>query len=220
MLRKITLIICLSFFACAIVLAETKDERMERRHQVSALFGDWIMESIFWTDNPRANYSGVGTDKTVFTEKRDYAYTPHIGVEYQYRLSRIVGLGMAIDFQRTTWNTYSYNNKNQEIGKKKENFFNLSFIPTARFTYLHTKYVNLFSSVGIGFDINGGSETDFYGNHTVVSPAASLGFIGASFNKGPWFASVEIGGLYALRNGQTIYMANSRIFTLAIGYRL
>ena len=93
-------------------------------------------------------------------------------------------------------------------------------MPTARFPTLRTKYVNLFSSIGLGLDINGGSEDDGMGHKTVATLAFNVGAIGVSANYGQWFASFELGCLCAFTNPNMIYMAGSRLFTLAIGYRL
>ena len=224
MLRKIFIILCLSLVCFGSAWGETKEDRAARKHEVRVMIGDWLMESVLWRDNPHGNYGGVVAkdplNPPVFKEDCNYSWLPHFGAEYQYRINRWLGVGMQIDFQRTTWNRVSYNTKNAEVGRTKENFFNLSFLPTVRFTYLHHKYVNLYSSLSAGIDVNGGSEVDFYGRHTVVSPACNFGFFGISANYGPWFGSFELGGMYALKDGQTIYMASCRLLTLSFGYRL
>ena len=206
--------------AFIVSMAETTEERLERRHEVSVQIGDMLMETMTWQNQPHGNYTGVGNEYSRFQEDTNYRYTPHLGVGYQYRINKWLGVGMQIDFQHTSWDRLWFNNKNQEVDRSKENFYNLCFLPTARFTYLRTKYVNLFSSIGLGLDINGGSEDDGMGHKTVATLAFNVGAIGVSANYGQWFASFELGCLCAFTNPNMIYMAGSRLFTLAIGYRL
>ena len=200
--------------------AETKDERLAHRHEVRVLVGDMIMETFLWKDQLHANYLGCGTDKSVFAEKRDYTYTPHIGLEYQYRLNKWLGLGLQTDYQRTAWRRCLYNNRNEEVGSSREHFYNLSLLPTVRFTYLNARHVSLHSSLSLGMDINGGTEKAIHGRNTAVGFALNIGLIGVSVNFGQWFGAFDLGGLYALKSVGTLYMVNSRAFTLSFGYRL
>ena len=178
------------------------------------------MESVLWTNTPHGNYKGCGTISSVFAEKQNTSWTPHFGLEYQYRINRWLGVGLMTDYQRTQWNEVLYNNENEEVARSRQHFYNLSFIPTVRFTYLNTKLVNLYSALSVGITINGGTEKDEAGRNTVVSPAFELSLIGATINKGPWFLGLELGGLYSLKGSNNIYMVNSKLLTLSFGYRL
>ena len=91
--------------------------------------------------------------------------------------------------------------------------YNLVFMPTIRFTYLHHPNVNLYSGLGLGMDINGGSEMDGWGRKTVVGAAVQFTVIGLSANYERWFWFADFGGLYALRNGNTIFMTSSKIIS-------
>ena len=98
-------------------------------------------------------------------------------------------------------------------------FYNLVFMPTIRFTYFHHEYVNLYSGIGIGMDINGGTETNAKGQRTEVGAAVNITVFGVSANYKRWFWTVDFGGLYALKNANAIYMASSRIINVGLGAR-
>ena len=84
---------------------------------------------------------------------------------------------------------------------------------------MHSKYVELYSGLGAGVNINTGSELDYRDRKTAVAPVFSLTVLGMSVGNEQWFGSVEFGGLYSLMNIQEVYMAGSRMFTLSVGYR-
>jgi hypothetical protein len=90
---------------------------------------------------------------------------------------------------------------------------------TTRFTYLHSKYVSLYSGLGVGLNINTGSELDYRGRKTVLAPALNLTVLGMSVGDEKWFGAVEFGGLYSLMNMHEVYLTGSRMFTLSVGRR-
>jgi hypothetical protein len=92
-------------------------------------------------------------------------------------------------------------------------------MPTIRFTYFHHPYVNLYSGLGIGMDINGGTETNAYGFHNDIGAAINLTVFGVSANYDRWFAAVDFGGMYALKNKNTIFLLSSRMINVSIGAR-
>ena len=218
-LKKSILSLLLLLTCCGSILAETKEERYEKRHQIGVSIGDWMVETLMWTNSKHADYTGVGKPSTRFAEDHDYTYTPHFGLEYQYRLNEWVSFGMLVDFQHTRWNRVYYNNLNEEVDRTKENFFNLSFLPTVKFTYFHHKYVNVYSGLAFGMVMNGGSEVDYYGHHTAVGYAFNLNWVSVSADYDPWFAALEVGTLFGLKDVQTIYMAGTRFLSLTLGYR-
>ena len=220
MMLKKAIVLLVMVLAGIPMRGETREFRLEHRHECSIQFGDWMTETVLWRDQPHASYIGVGTAETLFKENHDYSRTPHFGLAYQYRINGWLGVGCMTDYQHVSWNRIWYNNRDQEVSRSREYFYNLCILPTVRFTYFHRPWMNLYSSISAGMVINGGSETDFYGHHTAVGMSANLNFISASFNYGQWFAAVEIGTLLGFKDSQTIYSALSRTFTLSIGYRL
>lgn len=220
MKTKILITLIISFLCVSSSLAETIEERESRKHEFGISISDWIIETGMWNNSKHGNYIGVGNDKSRFVEDVNHSYTPHFGFSYLYRLNRWFSIGFLLDYQRTKWDRVTYNNLNEEVGSTKEYFYNLSILPTGRFTYYHHPWVNIYTSLSFGMVINGGSETDYYGNHTAYGYGFNINWIGVSVGRGPWYGAFEIGSMFGLKNVQTIYMANCRIFTLSIGYRL
>jgi hypothetical protein len=124
------------------------------------------------------------------------------------------------DLSFVHWDDVTRNGLGEELTRDKGRyFFNLVIMPTIRFTYYHHPNVNLYSGLGIGMDINGGTETDGLGRHTVVGAAMNITVFGVSANYKRWFCTVDFGGMYALRNANTIFMASSRMINVGLGAR-
>ena len=116
------------------------------------------------------------------------------------------------------WDDVIRNGLGNEMSRTPDRcVFNIVAMPTIYFTYLHHEYVSLHSGLGAGFNINGGTEVDPYGRKTVCAPALNLTLIGVSAWYHSWFASLEMGALISLNDGQSIYMFGSRLFSATIG---
>ena len=111
-------------------------------------------------------------------------FTGHIFTEYQYSVSKVVSVGGQIPN-----------------------------MPTVRFTYLHSPWVELYSGLGAGllcaFDNKGGAE---------FAPAVNLNLFGVQVGKGPVSASVELGALNSLVKSR-VYMLGSRLVSVSLNYR-
>ena len=92
-------------------------------------------------------------------------------------------------------------------------------MPTFRFTYFFHPNVNIYSGLGIGLGINGGTETNGKGRHTDVGAAVNLTVVGVSANYDRWFWTLDLGGMYSLKDANTIFMASSRIISIGLGAR-
>ena len=92
-------------------------------------------------------------------------------------------------------------------------------MPTLRFTYYHHPNVNLYSAVGLGIDINGGTEMNTQGQFTDLGAALNMTVFGVSANYQRWFVTLDFGGLSALKNFNTIFLATSRIINVSVGAR-
>ena len=215
-LRNLLFISTLLLLLAGSVSAETTAARDSMRHEVRVAVGDMLFETLMWHNDVHRNY--LGSPDRAYTERQHFCYTPHIGAEYQYRINRWLGVGALVDFQYTAWENRTYNNLNQLTATSDENFYNLTILPTVRFTYLHTEYVSLYSSLALGMNINGGTETDIYGKKTAVGAAFDIGALGITVGHGHWFGSAELGGMFALKNTATIYMLASRIVSVSVGY--
>jgi hypothetical protein len=150
----------------------------------------------------------------------NYHHDQHIFLEYQYRYFHWLSFGGMFDMSEVHWDDVTRNGAGEELARDKGHYFyNLVFMPTVRFTYFHHEYVNLYSGLGFGLGINGGSETDMYGRHTVAGVALNVTAIGVSANYDRWFAFFELGGLYSWQNANTIFMISSRIMNFGLGVR-
>lgn len=173
------------------------------KHEIRIGWGDCIFETT--------------TFHSTLT-KTNYRYTGHIYGGYLYNLTNVVSVGGDLDFEKVKWN------EDEGYGTVYGKFFtNVSIIPEVRFTYYRKGIVTMYSGVGLGMNINGGSETDYLGRKTILAPVLHLNPFGINLSwgeKGRWFAGAEIGGLYSLNNPKEIFMLYSRLLSVNVGIRL
>ncbi|MBP5210825.1 MAG: hypothetical protein J6Z27_03185 [Bacteroidales bacterium] len=151
-------------------------------------------------------------EKAVFYEsptRLSYHYSGHFFADYSYFITKWLSVGMNIDFENVSW-------KNEA---SKEHFSNYTFLPNVRFTYFRKGMVTMYSGIGVGMTVNTGSEETFLGK-TLCSPAFGLTAYGISVGKGHFFGAFDLGGLFALRSTQQIFMIGSRLLSFSVGYRL
>lgn len=204
--------------ACGAVHAETREEASERKHELSISWGDQIFEQFNWR-NPAYIVNNLPESVNLKT-KENYRFSQHWSLSYQYRLKHWLGLGMMLDGSACIWDEVVRNGKGAEqsrIGNR--HFANIALVPTVRFTYFRHEYVNIYSAIGFGMNMNTGTEKNALGQHTEFSGAMNMTLVGISANYRQWFALFELGGLYALKDKDTIYMLNSKMFSVGIGMR-
>jgi len=206
------------------VKAETRAERDSLRHEIRIGWGDQMFESLTWQVTspvavlPQSSYLNPEEFRQVHSEQ--YVYTQHWFAEYQYRVNHWFGAGLMVDGSGVLWKDVVRDGYGNEISHTDHNFYNILILPSARFTYYNQKYVSLYSSVGLGLDINGGTETNMWGKKTDYSFACSIALLGVSANYQRWFWTLEYGGTYALKNQNEVFLLKSRMFTLSFGVRL
>ena len=166
------------------------------RHEIRVGWGDMLYETAVYRNTP---------------SRQNVKYAGHFFGEYQYNFNRWLGVGFEADFERVTWDTQN---------SSGQNFHNITFMPTARFTYFRKGIVTMYGGLGLGLTINGGSETDFKGRTTACAPCIGLTAYGISVAWNKLFAAFELGGLNAFINHNEVYMAGSRLLSLSIGIRL
>ena len=217
MKRKIyiCLLLCIVSFPA---LGETKWDHLTWRNEIRLGWGDQLFESLMW-HNP-TNITTTMPASFQQTYHENYRHHQHIWLEYQYRFTHWFSLGGMMDMSEVGWDDVTRNGAGVELSRSRGHYFyNLVFMPTIRFTYFHHEYVNLYSGIGIGMDINGGTETNAKGQRTEVGAAVNITVFGVSANYKRWFWTVDFGGLYALKNANAIYMASSRIINVGLGAR-
>lgn len=214
---KITIIFILSLFTAA-TMAESRAARDTLKHEVRVGWGDQLFETLVWR-----NQNPPGTllpDGSAFVRNENYRYSQHIFAEYQYRFNKWFSLGGMFDGSGVTWRSNLYDKSGKFIRTDgNHNFYNLVIMPTVQFTYLYHEYVSLHSGIGVGLNINGGSEQDIYGNYTVCALAVDITYFGVTVGHGHWYGSFDLGGLYSMKGQNVVFMASSKIFRAAIGAR-
>ncbi len=198
--------------------AETKDERMQLKHELRIGWGDQLFERLVWQNKPYI--ISIMPETFQETNPENYKYYEHVWIEYQQRHNTWFSYGGMIDFSGVGWTEVTRNGKGQIISQDpNHNFFNVVFMPTIQFTYLHHEYVNMYFGMGIGMGINTGTETNGNGKKNDVGMAVNLSVIGISANYKRWFAAFDVGGLYSIKNTNTIFLASSRILNVSLGVR-
>lgn len=186
-----------------VCVAETRAARDTLRHEVRVGWGDLIFETAMFHAKPNTN---LNTDH--------YRYTGHLFAEYQYRCCYWFSFGGIIDYDQVNWRVL------REGDNAPDHYYvNLMFMPSVRFTYLHSEWVNVYSALFAGLNINTGTEENFRGEKTRCAPAFGVTLLGLSIGRGHWFGTAEWGAVSAFNNMNEIYKLNARILTVSVGYR-
>ena len=217
-MKRILFILLLLCTTTIYLSAETKEERKANPQELRIGWGDQLFESLMW-HNP-TSIATTMPESYQCTYHENFRHHQHIWAEYQWRCLSWLSFGGMVDVSEVAWDDVTRNGKGTEISiDPKHYFYNLVIIPTVRFTYLHHPYVNLYSGLGIGLDINGGTEMNAAGDKTDFGTAIQITVIGLSANYKRWFGAVDLGGLTALKDKNTIFMASSKMISVSIGAR-
>ncbi len=181
-------------------------------------WGDQLFETLMWHKPTSIITTMPGTWTKTYHE--NYSYSQHLWIEYQYYYAYWFSLGGLVDLSEVGWNDVTRNGAGIETNvSERKYFYNAVVMPTIRFTYISHPNVHLYSGLGLGMDINGGTEPNSKGNKTEIGLAANITLIGVSANFSRCFFSLDFGGMLALRDKNTIYMAMSRIMSVGFGVR-
>lgn len=160
----------------------------QEKHLVRLGWGDSLFESLVFHPSD---------------ETKDYSFSGHYFTDYQYSVTKVFSVGIQADFQSICWTQNSRRSRN----------FDLTLMPTMRFTWLRSEWVRLYSGLGAGvlfaFDNAGGKA---------FAPAFCLSPIGIQLGKTNWCGSLDLGGLVALKDRERIYMLGSRLVSVSVNY--
>lgn len=216
--QRIFLLISLVVSLVCIVHAEDNLAYLEQRNELRLGWGDQLFESLMWHNPTSITKTMPVTYEQTY--KENYRHNQHIWLEYQYRFNHWFGLGGMIDMSEVGWDVVRRDGTGAELSRDgKHYFYNLVIMPTVRFTYFHHPNVNIYSGLGIGLGINGGTEVNGQGKNTDLGAAANFTIVGVSANYKRWFVAFDYGGLYSLKNANYIFMAKSRMLNLSVGAR-
>lgn len=184
-------------------------------HEIRIGWGDMLFEMLVW--HPDA-YPTLLPETYVDTYDEHFRYTQHWFAEYLYNASYWYSIGCMVDYSGVLWDRVTRNGRGEELNREKNHWFsNISIVPTIRFSYYRSPYVSLYSSLGIGLNINTGSEIDYKGRRTAMAPVVNISLLGMRVGHGRWFGAVELGGMISLLGTNEVYMLGSRLFTASIG---
>lgn len=188
------------------------------RHEIRVGWGDQLFESLMW-HNPRSIITTLPPSYQQ-TYHENYRHNQHIWLEYQYRCCYWFSVGAMIDVSEVGWDDVTRDGTGVELSRSKNHYFyNAVIMPTVRFTYFHHPNVNFYSGLGLGIDVNGGSEFNAKGENTDIGVAFNITVFGISVNYKRWFCTLDFGGMYALKDKNTIFMASSRMINVGTGIR-
>ena len=186
-------------------------------HDLRIGVGDQLFETLIWRD--RGHYQHMPENYEALYDE-NYRYTQHCFVEYLYNFNYCYALGLQVDYSGVIWDQVLRNGRGEEISREKgKNFHNIAIMPTVRFSYYHHDYLSLYSALGVGLNINTGSEL-INGCKTKLAPAGHITLLGMRVGKGRFYGAVEVGAMVALNNAFEVYMFGSRLFTASFGVRL
>ena len=201
------------------MFGEEKWAYIQQRNEIRFGWGDQLFESLMW-HNPTNIVTTMPADGWHKVYHENYRHNQHLWLEYQWRFYDWLSFGAMMDISEVGWSDVTRNGVGVEMERsERKYFYNLVFMPTVRFTYFHHPYVNIYSGLGLGMDINGGTETNGAGKHTDVGMALNITAVGISANYDRWFMAVDLGGLTALKDKNTVFMVASRMINVSVGAR-
>lgn len=185
-------------------------------HEVRIGWGDMLFEMLVWNESA---YPTALPEQYMEVYNEQFRYTQHWFAEYMYNASYWYSLGCLVDYSGVLWDKVMRNGRGEELSRDKNHWFsNISIVPTIRFSYYRSPYVSLYSSLGVGLNINTGSELDFKGRRMAMVPVVNISLLGVRVGHGRWFGAVELGGMISLLSTNEVYMLGSRLFTASFGY--
>ena len=126
------------------------------KHEVRVGWGDMMFESVAFPDDPNHAWADVEKlpNNYVVTEECNHRYTGHIFADYHYNVLHWLAVGGQFDFEGIFWNEVTYSKYHYPVGEITDiRNYNIVLMPTVRFTYFHSQWVNLYSGIGFGMNI-------------------------------------------------------------------
>jgi len=192
---------------------------IDYRHEIRIGIGGTGFERTYFPNSVHMSYTDRPSTAT-YLEKQNHKYIPHLFAEYEYTLLPWLSLGGQVDFSGFSWDNHYYNGgANIIIKSEPQNCYNIAIQGICRFNWLRRKHIILYSGIGLGADINTGTEVDPYGKKNIVGIAATPVLIGISAGAGHWFGSFECSGINAMKNPTQIFLVGGRMFSFSAGFK-
>ena len=198
--------------------AETKEQVRQWKNELRMGWGDQLFETLVWHNPTAVTTTMPETYRQTYDE--NYRYFQHYWLEYNRRHTYWFAYGVMMDVSCVKWDRVTRNGRGAEVSRSvNHDCYNIVLMPGMRFTYFQHPYVNLYSGLGLGMGLNTGTEVNGKGFHTDVGMAAYICVLGLSANYNRWFCNMDLGGLYSIRDMNTIFLASSRMISVGIGVR-
>lgn len=199
--------------------AESKEMRALHPHELRVGWGDPLFETVAFHPSMHRDYTFVHPG-FVYQERQNYHYSGHVVAEYQYRPNKWFGVGVQADYSQFTWDDLTYEGgSNVPTEEVHQMCYNVAVMPTLRLTYLHHYWVDLYSEIGLGLLLNGGTEKNDKGRTMEAGLAADVAVLGCSVGTNRFFGALEVGGLFGLQSLDRCYLIGARLVTASIGVR-
>jgi hypothetical protein len=187
-------------------------------HSLRIGWGDQMFETLIWHE--RGYYTTL-PDSYEISYDENFRYTQHWFAEYLYSINYSYSFGIMFDYSGVLWDSVVRDGQGVEKARESnKNFHNIAIVPMVNFAYCHRNYFSLYSALGVGLNINTGSEMDYKGRYTAVAPLVNLTLLGMRVGDNIWYGAIEVGGMFSLNYGYEVYMLGSRLFTASVGVRL
>ena len=185
------------------------------RHSVRLGWGDMLFETLAFhpsaPDSYNANVLPAG-----FRSKGSFGhgYSGHIFADYMYTLTEVTSVGVQTDFEGIFWKEGQRDASGALAGDPVQvNNYNLCILPSVRFTYFRSEWVDIYSGVSLGLLFAFDNQ-----KRLELAPALNLNLVGVKVGRGNWAGTAEIGLLNALKGANDVYMVASRLFSVGVNY--
>ena len=176
------------------------------------------------TENPNEFRIGIGIP-LYYGSYYNYHYDPYYNASYRFiytnRTTIVPSFSISYFYQFKSWlafgGTFNYAGRyatvqnlytGEQDGKNSENYFSIT--PTVRFDWLRTKYVKMYSSIGLGLNIEMDRSSSLMTNTNrrdcYFLPSYELTFVGLAVGR-TVFGFAELGS------------SSNTLFRAGIGYR-
>jgi hypothetical protein len=182
---------------------------------VGPYYGDINQALDYVQGMPAPNADGYLRGYRV-AEYESFFTTGHFFAGYQYQFTPVVSFGVDADVLFISHTNRWYNGYHTYLQTKAEELIHITLMPNVRFTYYRKDIVELYSALGVGYTLYD------YNHDLAHGLSLNATVLGIRVGKEHWFADFELGSFqsWALTNPGSCGMYGSRLFSLAVGYRL
>lgn len=204
--------VALLLFAMSTVTAFAQNWEYENnRHSISIVIGGPISQDVEEVIDESEPLLEPCTTTDNIKE------SPHIGIEYGYRLRPWLELAMLANIQYCTWEATYHNNGTKQTTDEYD--YDLYLIPQARFVYLRKGWIEMHSGAGLGLALYGTSEKSDYRDSNKTGVALDLNYVGVSLGGKHLRVNFDLGGTWASYSDTKLDMNYGRRMRVGLSYR-